>query len=41
MQRHEYPAGFPVRLALNDLKMVLELAKDPDVVCPSSMQSSS
>jgi len=25
MQRHEYPAGFPVRLALKDLKLVREV----------------
>ena len=26
MQRHEYPAGFPVRLALKDLQLVCEVA---------------
>jgi 3-hydroxyisobutyrate dehydrogenase len=41
MQRDEYPAGFPVRLALKDLTLVRELAKDSDVVCPCSMRSSS
>jgi 3-hydroxyisobutyrate dehydrogenase len=34
MQRHEYPAGFPVRLALKDLKLVREVAKDSGVEMP-------
>jgi 3-hydroxyisobutyrate dehydrogenase-like beta-hydroxyacid dehydrogenase len=34
MQRHEYPAGFPVRLALKDLKLVREVAKGADVELP-------
>jgi 3-hydroxyisobutyrate dehydrogenase len=34
MQRHEYPAGFPIRLALKDLKLVREVAKDADVELP-------
>jgi 3-hydroxyisobutyrate dehydrogenase len=34
MQRHEYPAGFPVRLALKDLKLVREVAKDSGVELP-------
>jgi 3-hydroxyisobutyrate dehydrogenase len=31
MQRHEYPAGFPVRLALKDLKLVREVASSVGV----------
>jgi len=34
MQRHEYPAGFPVRLALKDLKLVREVAKGSGVEMP-------
>ena len=34
MQRHEYPAGFPIRLALKDLKLVREVAKDSGVELP-------
>ncbi len=34
MQRHEYPAGFPVRLALKDLKLVREVAKASRVELP-------
>jgi 3-hydroxyisobutyrate dehydrogenase len=34
MQRHEYPAGFPVRLALKDLKLVREVAKGSAVELP-------
>jgi 3-hydroxyisobutyrate dehydrogenase len=34
MQRHEYPAGFPVRLALKDLKLVREVAKGSGVELP-------
>jgi 3-hydroxyisobutyrate dehydrogenase len=34
MQRREYPAGFPVRLALKDLKLVREVAMDSDVEMP-------
>ncbi len=34
MQRHEYPAGFPVRLALKDLKLVREVAKGAGVELP-------
>jgi 3-hydroxyisobutyrate dehydrogenase len=34
MQRHEYPAGFPVRLALKDLKLVREVAGDAGVELP-------
>jgi 3-hydroxyisobutyrate dehydrogenase len=34
MQRHEYPAGFPVRLALKDLKLVREVARSADVQLP-------
>ncbi|MBV9807254.1 MAG: NAD(P)-dependent oxidoreductase [Solirubrobacterales bacterium] len=34
MQRHQYPAGFPVRLALKDLKLVREVAKDSGVELP-------
>jgi 3-hydroxyisobutyrate dehydrogenase len=34
MQRHEYPAGFPVRLALKDLKLVREVAEGSGVELP-------
>ncbi len=34
MQRHEYPAGFPVRLALKDLKLVREVANGSEVKLP-------
>ncbi|MBV9336342.1 MAG: NAD(P)-dependent oxidoreductase [Solirubrobacterales bacterium] len=34
MQRHEYPAGFPVRLALKDLELVREVAKGSGVELP-------
>jgi 3-hydroxyisobutyrate dehydrogenase len=34
MQRHEYPAGFPVRLALKDLKLVREVASSSGVELP-------
>ena len=34
MQRHEYPAGFPVRLALKDLKLVNEVANGSGVELP-------
>ena len=34
MQRHEYPAGFPVRLALKDLKLVREIAIGSRVELP-------
>ena len=34
MQRHEYPAGFPVRLAVKDLKLVQEVANDSGVEMP-------
>jgi 3-hydroxyisobutyrate dehydrogenase len=34
MQRHEYPAGFPVRLALKDLKLVREVASSGGVELP-------
>ena len=34
MQRHEYPAGFPVRLALKDLKLVKEVAQGSGVELP-------
>jgi 3-hydroxyisobutyrate dehydrogenase len=34
MQRHEYPAGFPVRLALKDLKLVKEVANASGVELP-------
>jgi 3-hydroxyisobutyrate dehydrogenase len=34
MRRHEYPAGFPVRLALKDLKLVREVAKSSGVEMP-------
>jgi 3-hydroxyisobutyrate dehydrogenase len=34
MQRHNYPAGFPVRLALKDLKLVREVASGSGVELP-------
>ena len=34
MRRHEYPAGFPVRLALKDLKLVKEVANGSGVELP-------
>jgi 3-hydroxyisobutyrate dehydrogenase-like beta-hydroxyacid dehydrogenase len=34
MRRHEYPAGFPVRLALKDLKLVREVAYSSGVALP-------
>ncbi len=34
MQSHEYPAGFPVRLALKDLKLVKEVATASGVELP-------
>jgi 3-hydroxyisobutyrate dehydrogenase len=34
MERHEYPAGFPVRLALKDLKLVREVADSSGVELP-------
>jgi 3-hydroxyisobutyrate dehydrogenase len=34
MQRHEYPAGYPVRLALKDLKLVREAASSSGVELP-------
>jgi 3-hydroxyisobutyrate dehydrogenase len=34
MQRHQYPAGFPVRLALKDLKLVEEVATGSGVNLP-------
>ena len=34
MQRHQYPAGFPVRLALKDLKLVREVAVSSGVEMP-------
>ncbi len=34
MQRHDYPAGFPVRLALKDLKLVREVASSSGVELP-------
>jgi len=34
MQRHEYPAGFPVRLALKDLGLVREVAQGSGVELP-------
>jgi 3-hydroxyisobutyrate dehydrogenase len=34
MQRHEYPAGFPVRLALKDLGLVREVAQQSGVELP-------
>jgi len=34
MQGRDYPAGFPVRLAMKDLKLVREVAKDASVELP-------
>ena len=34
MQRHDYPAGFPVRLALKDLMLVREVASSSGVELP-------
>ena len=34
MRRHEYPAGFPVRLALKDLQLVREVAESAPVEMP-------
>jgi 3-hydroxyisobutyrate dehydrogenase len=34
MRRHEYPAGFPVRLALKDLQLVSEVANDASAKMP-------
>ena len=34
MSRREYPAGFPVRLAVKDLELVREVAKNAHVEMP-------
>ena len=34
MQRHEYPAGFPVRLALKDLELVREIEQSSEATMP-------
>ncbi len=34
MERHEYPAGFPVRLAVKDLELVREVAADAHLDAP-------
>jgi 3-hydroxyisobutyrate dehydrogenase len=34
MRRHEYPAGFPVRLALKDLELVQEVEESSRVTMP-------
>ncbi len=34
MQRHEYPAGFPVRLALKDLELVREVEQNSEATMP-------
>ncbi|HEX3804316.1 MAG TPA: NAD(P)-dependent oxidoreductase [Solirubrobacteraceae bacterium] len=34
MQRHEYPAGFPVRLALKDLELVREVEQSASATMP-------
>lgn len=34
MQRHEYPAGFPVRLALKDLQLVSEVQRGSETTMP-------
>jgi 3-hydroxyisobutyrate dehydrogenase len=34
MQRHEYPAGFPVRLALKDLQLVSEVQQGSRATMP-------
>ena len=34
MQRHQYPAGFPVRLALKDLELVREVEQSSGATMP-------
>ena len=34
MQRHDYPAGFPVRLALKDLELVREVEQNAQASMP-------
>jgi 3-hydroxyisobutyrate dehydrogenase len=34
MRRHEYPAGFPVRLALKDLELVIEVQQSSKATMP-------
>ena len=34
MRRHEYPAGFPVRLALKDLELVHEVEESSQTTMP-------
>ena len=34
MRRHEYPAGFPVRLALKDLELVREVQQSSGATMP-------
>jgi 3-hydroxyisobutyrate dehydrogenase-like beta-hydroxyacid dehydrogenase len=34
MRRHEYPAGFPVRLALKDLQLVREVEQSSRAAMP-------
>jgi 3-hydroxyisobutyrate dehydrogenase len=34
MRRHQYPAGFPVRLALKDLQLVREVGQNSQVTAP-------
>jgi 3-hydroxyisobutyrate dehydrogenase len=34
MRRHEYPAGFPVRLALKDLQLVREVEQSSRITLP-------
>ena len=34
MRRHDYPAGFPVRLALKDLQLVSEVADEASAKMP-------
>jgi 3-hydroxyisobutyrate dehydrogenase-like beta-hydroxyacid dehydrogenase len=34
MRRHEYPAGFPVRLALKDLELVREVEQSARAAMP-------
>ena len=34
MRRHEYPAGFPVRLALKDLELVREVEQSSQAAMP-------
>ena len=41
MRRHQYPAGFPVRLALKDLELVARLSKAPEPRCRYWTRSSS